>query len=131
MAGAAYPYWYMGNYGITFLESLRVPGWANEPNGLGKLFPDLPEIAKFLPARLERNLTAGIYLDHQEVAELLVLIDEHAADLVQKMELKQFSSDLAAIILQKLTEALTYSFNHGLGLLEATDVFEAEPLPYP
>jgi hypothetical protein len=129
--GYAYPYWYMDSYGISFLEGLEVSGWNRNSRGQVALFQAFPETAGYLPQRLARNLTAGIYLDPAEVRGLLKILISGQSDLVDKIEQKQFSKEDALSYTQKIMEALTYAAGHGFGLMEATDVFEEGTVNYP
>ena len=121
----------MESYGISFLEGLGVPNWGRNFPGQAVLFQDFPEIAGYLPKRLERNLTAGMYLDPGEVRELLKILISEQSNLVHKIEQKQFLKEEALSFIQKMIEALTYAAGHGFGLIEATDVFEEGTVNYP
>lgn len=129
--GAAYPYWQLDNFGLTFLEQLPLPGWEQSPNGLRELFSELPQIKEYLPVSLNRNLAAGIYLDQSEVSELLELLDRYYDSLLSLMGQKQLPESTAQIMIQKTKEALVYAKDHGYGLLEATDIIETETIRYP
>lgn len=131
LLGYAYPYWYMDNYGLSFLEELGVLGWNRDSAGLANLFQDLPEIARFLPGKLERNLSAGIYLDPLAVKSLLTILIVQQPYLIKKMEEKQLLKEDASGFTQKTIEALTYAQGHGFGLMEATDIFEEKTVQYP
>lgn len=131
LAALSYPYWYLNGFGISYLGQLHPPGWDGEPNGLTALFPDLPQLHEHFPRRLEHRLSAGIYLDPEEVVELLEIIEAGLEEIVNMLALKQFTAALALKILQKTAEALTYAKFHHYGLLEAADVFDAANAPYP
>lgn len=131
LLGVAYPYWYTDNYGLSFLKTLEFGKWEREPTSLAGLFSKLPEIGKYLPKRLERSLSVGIFLSPLEVREFLALLNETKIDWIRKMEEKQLSQATAVIFVRKVVECLTYAAGHGYGLLEATDVTNEEKVEYP
>jgi hypothetical protein len=131
MAAVAYPYWYMGAYGLTFLEQVEVPRWSNPPVGLRDPFSCLGETVRYLPDRLCRGLSNGVYLSPREVGEILEIIRADEAVIRIKLTQKQFSTQFFSLFIRKLTEALTYAQAHRYGLLEATDVYEKFPKKYP
>jgi len=131
IAAAAYPYWYMNGQGLTFIADLELPHLTGEPEGLATASNLLTEIADYIPQRLTKSLSSGIYLNQHEVRELLKIIELDASYCKHVMAQKQFSSTSADSFLMKLTEALEYAASHNYGIIEASDVFDKETKHYP
>lgn len=131
LSGLSQPYWFTGSYSLSFIQRLGVPGWDNDPEGIGPLFTTLPELAPFFPNHIERSLSTGIYLNHEEVGELLEIIYNEAETILKKMSLKQISEEVGFRALQKTTEALEYAKENHYGLLEAADIFDFDDYKYP
>lgn len=131
LLAAAYPYWYLGSYGLSFLKELGIAGWVNQPDGLPGFFSDFEEIVPYIPRKLERNLSAGLYLDPEEVSELAALIQVEEKVILYRMAQKQLTQDAASLLLQKTREALAYAEEYRFGLLEASDIYERKPPPFP
>ncbi|HYH03059.1 MAG TPA: hypothetical protein VEC37_08165 [Bacillota bacterium] len=131
LVGVAYPYWHLGSYGLSFLEELRIPGWENQPAGLQAHFSEFEAFVPYIPQNLERNLSAGIYLDPEEVRELAALIAAEEPVILYRMAQKQLALDSARLLLQKTREALAYAEEYRFGLMEASDIYERKPPPFP
>jgi len=131
LAGLSQPFWRTGQFGLSFLADLGIPKWENEPDGYEALFSELPELWEEFPQRLTRNLAGGIYLNPAEVDELEMLLLAHRSDVIRKMALKQMTTEVSEALIQKTLEALAYAKHYGLGLMEATDIFDSKIIEYP
>lgn len=131
IAAVAYPYWYMNGQGLTFIADLELPHFTGKPEGLAATSNVLSEISDYIPQRLTKSLSSGIYLNQHEVRELLRIIELDASYCKHVMAQKQFSPANADNFLMKLTEALEYAASHNYGIIEASDVVDKETKRYP
>lgn len=131
LAGAGYPYWHLDVYTLSFLHDLQAMSGAVEPVGLPGVFRELEAVAPLIPVRLERNLSAGIYLNPAEVEVWAGVLKTEESAILGRLAQKQVTRPLALLLLQKIREALEYAREYRYGILEASDIYEEKPPPYP
>ena len=131
LLSVAYPYWCSRELGLSFLKDFTDLGWDDEPTGQAGIFNQLPELAPYLPSRLKRNLTAGIYLSPIEVRELGKIVERDQGIWIQKIQAKQIDHDTVVNLLQTVREVLAYAKEQHFGVLEASDIIEPGKVRYP
>lgn len=123
-------------YCIAVVQGFFLPYFYTRGTALSFLLEETPELKKYITSwssikpenivcpvadGLVENYSGGVYISAKQVSELL-------ADLEQETETKDLFTDFFEENFPVFVKALKYAEEHGLGLLEATEVVEPNPL---
>lgn len=123
-------------YCIAVVQGFFLPYFYTRGTALSFLLEETPELKKYITSwssikpesivcpvadGLVENYSGGIYISAKQVSELL-------ADLERETETKDLFTDFFEENFPVFVKALKYAEEHGLGLLEATEVVEPNPI---